>query len=133
MRVRRDIGLVFFILLFILGLSLLVSAETMPLNRLFSQDATIELQLSAVPGSISISGAVQGPGEIKVYALDQGTKKLVFDKSSLQIPEDMDEDDMLDLQIFTSSCIETCSHTFSSNNIQLEIEVQELLSINQVA
>jgi subtilisin family serine protease len=95
------------------------------MNRLFSQDAIIELQLDAVPSSISISGAVQGPGEIKVYALDQGTRKLVFDKSSLQIPENVDEDDMLDLQIFTLSCIETCSHTFSSNNIQLEIEVQD--------
>jgi len=125
MRVRRDIGLVFFILLLVLGFALTASAETMPMNRLFSQDTTIELQLDSVPGSISISGAIQGQGTIKVYALDQDTRKLVFDKSSIQIPEDAEEDDLLDLQIFTSACIETCSHTFSSNNIQLEIEVQD--------
>jgi len=96
-----------------------------PVNKLFSENSYIDLSLATVPTSISISGAVQGLGTIQVYANDGTSRSLIFDKQVLNLPTELTEDELLDLQQFSSTCLDSCSHTFTSNNIRLEIEVQD--------
>ncbi|MBW2987203.1 right-handed parallel beta-helix repeat-containing protein, partial [Candidatus Woesearchaeota archaeon] len=96
-----------------------------PVNKLFSENSYIDLQLATVPASISISGAVQGLGTIQVYANDGTSRSLIFDKQVLNLPTTLTEDELLDLQQFSSTCLDSCSHAFATNNIRLEIEVQD--------
>ncbi|MBD3259714.1 DUF11 domain-containing protein [Candidatus Woesearchaeota archaeon] len=136
-RKQLVILLIVFMLLFI-GAIILISndnlgltgmavtdAHSIAINKLYSSDSYLDLELATVPASISISGAVQGPGTIRVYADDGQSRSLIFDKQVLNLPTQLTEDELLDLQQFSSTCLDSCSHSFATNNIRLEIEVQD--------
>ncbi|MBW3012918.1 hypothetical protein KY340_01815, partial [Candidatus Woesearchaeota archaeon] len=99
--------------------------HSVAVNKQFSSNSFLDLQLSTIPSSISISGAVQGQGTIKVYANDGQSRSLIFDKQVLNLPTQLTEDELLDLQQFSSTCLDSCSHAFATNNIRLEIEIQD--------
>ncbi len=84
-------------------------------NWAFVEPGSRQLHLEAVPKSLSISGKVDGNGFVRVYAVTPESRTLVFDNDLAMLNKD---------GTFASACIRTCNQDFGTQDITLDVEVQ---------
>ncbi len=84
-------------------------------NWAFVEPESRSLHLEAVPKSLSITGKVDGNGFVRVYAVTPEARMLVFDNDLAKVNRD---------GTFASACVKTCNQDFGTQDITLDIEVQ---------
>ena len=85
------------------------------LNWAFVEPESRQLHLEAVPKSLRITGKVDGNGFVRVYAVTPDSRWLVFDNDLARIKRDGN---------FKSECVSTCNRNLGTQDIQLDIEVE---------
>jgi hypothetical protein len=96
----------------------LVTAEprlVQDVNWAFVDSGQRVMHLEAVPSSLSISGKVDGDGFVRVYAVTESQRVLLFDNDLIRVREDGS---------FTAACVNTCRSGLDSADITLDVVVE---------
>ena len=84
-------------------------------NWAFVESGSRAVHLDAMPRSLSITGRVDGPGMVRVYAITQDARVLVFDNDLVRINPD---------GTFDMACVTTCSSGLDSKDFALDVVAQ---------
>jgi hypothetical protein len=84
-------------------------------NLAFVESDSKQVHFDAAPRALSVSGKVDGDGFVRVYIVTPDIRSLLFDRDLAKVESD---------GTFTAQCINTCSEKFDSQDITLDVEIE---------